>query len=166
MPKAERLRQLKKKETINLESRPAFQKAKSLFGLHDPDPSTEEAWKLYISNRRKASQLHDELVAGSDDEDEDSEDEKYEPTREFVENIDATLTRLEKEMAVKKLLLSQSRSVINCELCHSDIGVGEDAEETRQTLGVRLDSSSSQNNQQKILGLLMFLLYSQRPSTS
>lgn len=147
MPKAEKLRQHKKQETIDPESRPAFQKAKSLFRLHEPDPATEEAWKLYISNRRKASQLHYELAAGSDDDDDDGEgsddsdpkDKKFEPIREFAENIDATLASLEKEMGVKKHLLSQSHSVLNCEIRYS--GTGEDeGEEVRQILGVRLDS--------------------------
>lgn len=135
-----RPRSQKKKDKVQLDSHPAFRKAKSLFSLHKPDLATEEAWKLYIANRLKASKLHD-LVTGPDDYDEEEndldKDEKkvFELNRDFIANIDQAMMKLEKEMRLQELQLSTNYSVIHCDMLYCEAVVEDEA--LRQVAGVR-----------------------------
>lgn len=145
MSDAKKPRTQKKKDS-KLETRPAFRKAKSLFRLQKPDPATEEAWKLYITNRLKASRLH-EWVIGPDDYDDDDNEEnnfdeyekkEFEMNREFIDKIDGAMSTVEKEMGLQKRLLSTSYSVIKCDASYAE---HVDDEVLRYYAGVRANSN-------------------------
>lgn len=96
-------------QTSSNEARSAFEKAKSLFPLRDPDPATDEAWELYTSNRLQAPKLL------FDAQDEEEYEQRLDIDKEFFYSIGYAMSALEKEMGLKRNVLCKGYRMIACD---------------------------------------------------
>ncbi|KAF8974288.1 hypothetical protein BDZ97DRAFT_1772827 [Flammula alnicola] len=129
-------------------ARPAFEKAKILFTLQDPEPANERAWELYTANRQGASGFRGmkglkeprERDGDEDEDDDDEDDEDEEDSDEWhygdddnkfvLKGIQSVMARLEDEMDFEDEVLQSSYKVLSCDALFEE----EDEPRTVKTL--------------------------------
>ncbi|KDR83809.1 hypothetical protein GALMADRAFT_236202 [Galerina marginata CBS 339.88] len=96
----------------------AFERAKALFDLPNPESATEKAWESYIENRQDAAEYPGRRVQNKDrngDDGNNDEDNGGDPTIYVLNSIRDTMENLEVEMGLDEGVLQNSFRLLGCD---------------------------------------------------